>query len=182
MKGFFVYYKEMIEKNLESTDVTPEVPHPHPTRLPARWSAFVFFFSWIHADLAWFAPNRADSARIGPYRLAAETGRNWPWIWPEKRKLAFFFFFLFFLFFIFIIYESRHSNVFFKNILIVKIYRKYCWFLDPLKHNWINLGIQPSCYLVKLIKSRLTQLNNYIKYSRGNIKNTKIWSPRKPNR
>ena len=35
-------------------------------------------------------------------------------------------------------------------------------FLDPLKHNWINLGIQPICYLVKLIKSRLTQSNNHI--------------------
>ena len=46
--------------------------------------------------------------------------------------------------------------------------------LDPLKHNWINLGIQPSCYLVKLIKSRLTQSNNHIKYNNGNIKNTKI--------
>ena len=39
----------------------------------------------------------------------------------------------------------------------------YCQFLHPLKHNWINLGIQPSCYLVKLIKSRLTQSNNHIK-------------------
>ena len=38
-----------------------------------------------------------------------------------------------------------------------------CQFLDPLKHNWINLGIQPSYYLVKLIKSRLTQSNNHIK-------------------
>ena len=49
-----------------------------------------------------------------------------------------------------------------------------CWFLDSLKHNWINLGIYPSCYLVKLIKSRLTQSSNHIKYSSGNIKNTKI--------
>ena len=70
-------------------------------------------------------PKSGCISHIGSYRPAAETGwkrpklagngRNWPWIWPEKPKLAFFF--LFFC-------ESRHSNVFFKNILIVKIYRK----------------------------------------------------------
>ena len=49
-----------------------------------------------------------------------------------------------------------------------------CQFLDPLKHNWINLENYSSCYLVKLIKSRLTQSNNHIKYSSGNIYNTKI--------
>ena len=118
----------------------------HPTWLPARRLAFAFFFfSQIRADSAQFALMRLDSCRIGydsrrtglirpksgcishigSYRPAAETGwkrpkhagngRNWPWIWPEKPKLAFFF--LFFC-------ESRHSNVFFKNILIVKIYRK----------------------------------------------------------
>ena len=43
------------------------------------------------------------------------------------------------------------------------IWQQIRQFLDPLKHNWINLGIYPSCYLVKLIKSRLIQLNNHIK-------------------
>ena len=55
-----------------------------------------------------------------------------------------------------------------------KKHRRKCQFLDPLKHNWINLGIQPSCYLVKLIRSRLTQSNNHIKYSNRNKNNIKI--------
>ena len=116
---------------LESTDAAPEVPHPRPTRLPARWTTSALFFSSdsrrlgsICADAAqfvpnrlWFTPNRADSAKIGPYRpyraLSAggrygrnrpENGRNRPkhagngrnrlWIWPEKPKLAFFFLYL----------------------------------------------------------------------------------------
>ena len=37
-----------------------------------------------------------------------------------------------------------------------------CLFLDPLKHNWINLVNKPSDYLVKLFKSRLTQIYNHI--------------------
>ena len=82
---------------LESSDAAPEVPHPRPTRLPARRTAsgFFFFFPWIRADAARFvpnrlrfAPNRADSAKIGPYRPyrayrptadtaeTAETGRK----------------------------------------------------------------------------------------------------------
>ena len=74
--------------SLESTNAAPEVPHPHPTRLPARRSvsAFFFFFFFlgftptrldscqcgsIHAELAlicaelgWFGQNRAISGRI----------------------------------------------------------------------------------------------------------------------
>ena len=102
--------------NLESTDTTPEVPHPCSTRLPARRTAFVFFFFFssdsrrlgsIRADAAWFVPNRlrfvpnrADSAISGligrrPIQLKhAKNGWNRPWIWPEKPKLAFFFLFL----------------------------------------------------------------------------------------
>ena len=64
-------------EKLESTDAAPEVPHPRPTRLPAHRTAsaiFFFFFSdsrrlsSICTDAAQFAPNRADSAKIGPYR------------------------------------------------------------------------------------------------------------------
>ena len=35
---------------------------------------------------------------------------------------------------------------------------KICMFLDPLKHNQINLINYPSDYLVKLFRSRLTQI------------------------
>ena len=114
---------------------------------------FFFFFSdsrqigSIRADAARFVPNRlrftpkrADSAKIGPYRsyrvvLAGgrygrnklENGRNM----PERAEIGLKYgrksrnlhssSFLFFFFF----GESRHSNVFFKNILTVKICRKY---------------------------------------------------------
>ena len=60
---------------------TPEVPHLHPTRLPARRFAsafFFFFFSRIHADLAQFTPNWSDSAKIElyrPYRVVSAIGR-----------------------------------------------------------------------------------------------------------
>ena len=79
---------------LESTDAAPEVPHPRPTRLPARRTAsafFFFFFSRIRADAARFVPNwlrfalnRADSAKIRPYRpyrvvlAGGRYGRNRP--------------------------------------------------------------------------------------------------------
>ena len=115
---------------LESTDAAPEVPHPRPTRLPTRRTASAFFFfffsdlrrlSSIRVDAAQFvpnrlrfAPNRANLAKIGPYRPyrvvsvggrnRSENGRNrlkhvrndrnQPWIWLEKPKLAFFFLFL----------------------------------------------------------------------------------------
>ena len=138
-----------VNVGLESTDAAPEVPHPCPTRLPARRSASAFFFFFldsrrlgsIRADAARFvpnrlrfAPNRADLAKIGPYRpyrvvsAGGRYGRNRPETAETCRKrpksalnmagkaetcllLSFF-------------CESRHSNVFFKNILIVKIYRK----------------------------------------------------------
>ena len=101
---------------------------------------FFFFFSdsrrldSIRADAARFvlnrlrfASNRADSAKIGPYRpyrvvsTGGRYGRNRPETAEigleygrKSRNLPSFFF-----------CESRHSNVFFKNILIVKIYIKY---------------------------------------------------------
>ena len=138
-----------VNVGLESTDAAPEVPHPCPMRLPARRSASAFFFFFldscrlgsIRADAARFvpnrlrfAPNRADLAKIGPYRpyrvvsAGGRYGRNRPETAETCRKrpksalnmagkaetcllLSFF-------------CESRHSNVFFKNILIVKIYRK----------------------------------------------------------
>ena len=47
-------------EKLESTDAAPEVPHPHPTRLPARRTASAIFFFFLG-----FAPTRLDSCRIG---------------------------------------------------------------------------------------------------------------------
>ena len=120
-------------------------------RVGAASAFFFFFFSdlcrlgSIRADAARFAPNRlrfapnrANSARIGPYRPyqwisagdrygrnrpeSAETCRNQPWksperpkFWPQMRFLPYSFFVLW----------IKYINVFFKNILIVKIYRKY---------------------------------------------------------
>ena len=67
---------------LESTDAAPEVQHPRLRWLSARRSASAFFFFFsdsrrlgsICADVARFVlnrlrfvPNRADSAKIGPY-------------------------------------------------------------------------------------------------------------------
>ena len=72
-----------------------------PTWLLAhRCRVWAFFFyitdscrlGLICADLAWFVPNQADSARIGPYRLnqvvsvSDWNGRNRPWIMPEQSK------------------------------------------------------------------------------------------------
>ena len=101
-----------------------------------------FFFPRIRADVARFTPNwlrftlnRVDSARIGPYRpyriiLAGDRyGRNRPETPKinletcrnrqnsDLRGVSCLLLSLF--------CESRNSNVFFKNILIVKIYRKY---------------------------------------------------------
>ena len=122
----------MTETNrLECTDAAGRVPHPSLTQRDAgrgvrrSWprvgaaSAFFFFFfsdshrlGSIRADAARFAPNRlrfapnrADSARIGSYRPyrsisagnqygrygwnrpeSAETGRNRPWKSPERPK------------------------------------------------------------------------------------------------
>ena len=87
---------KLVSRNLESTDAAPEVPHPRPTRLPARRtaSAFVFFFFFFSdsrrlgsictnaarfvPNRLRFAPNRADSAKIGlyqPYRVISAGGR-----------------------------------------------------------------------------------------------------------
>ena len=44
-------------------------------------------------------------------------------------------------------------------ILIIIITSTIYTFLDPLKHKLFNLVIQPSDYLDKLFRSRLTQLN-----------------------
>ena len=89
---------------LESMDAAPEVPHPRPTRLPARRTVsafFVFFFlgftptrldsrrcssicaesALIHAEPGWFGQNRAVSAisgRIGQRPKRPEKGRNTP--------------------------------------------------------------------------------------------------------
>ena len=85
---------------LESIDTAPEVPHPRPTRLPACRTASAFFFFFfsdssrlgsIRADAARFVPNRlqfalnrADLAKIGPYRpyrvvsAGGRYGRNRP--------------------------------------------------------------------------------------------------------
>ena len=90
-----------MRNDLESTGAAPLVPHPRPTRLPARRTAsafffFFFFFSRICADSARFAPMRLDSCQIGfdsrriglirpksgcighigSYRPAADTGRK----------------------------------------------------------------------------------------------------------
>ena len=57
-----------IHQELESTDAAPEVLHPRPTQLPARWIASVFFFFFFLG----FASTRLDSRRCGSIR--AEPG------------------------------------------------------------------------------------------------------------
>ena len=113
---------------------TPEVPHLHPTRLPARRFAsaffFFFFFFFLGFTPTWLNSHRTGLIRpksscighIGSYQPSADTAETC-WKRPKSALnmagkaetcllLSFF-------------CESRHSNVFFKNILIVKIYRKY---------------------------------------------------------
>ena len=87
-------------------------------------------FDSHRTGLIW--PKSGCIGHIGSYRPAADTGWKRPiqagngWYMPDtaeigleygrkSRNLPSSFFFC----------ESRHSNVFFKNILIVKIYRKY---------------------------------------------------------
>ena len=127
--------------HLESMDAAGRVPHPRPTRLPARRCHVRVFFLDLHwlgsicADATRFAPNRVDSAKIGPYRpyqivsasdqygrygqnrpetaeIGLETHRN-----SRNSDLKGVICLLLSLF-----CESKHGNVFFKNILIVKIY------------------------------------------------------------
>ena len=130
--AWMVYYQ------LESTDAAGRVAHPSPTQLSACRCRVWFFFSRIRADSARFAlnrlrfePNRAVSAVSGmfrPYRSVSANdryGRNRPkspWnssekpkFWPQMCFLPSSFFVLW----------IKYINVFFKNILIVKIYRKY---------------------------------------------------------
>ena len=123
---------------LGSTDAAERVLHPRPT-----WDAtsdavahasllhlsFFFFLPQIRTDMARFTPNRlqfasnrANSAKIGSYwpaidtaEIGLETHRNHRN--SDLRGVSCLLLSLF--------CESRHSNVFFNNILIVKIYRKY---------------------------------------------------------
>ena len=90
-------------ENLESTDVAGRVPHSSLMRLntgrsvwlgcPCVGAASELFFFFFFLDSCWlgfdshrFVSNRADSARIGPYRSATKTaetdqnGWNRPWI------------------------------------------------------------------------------------------------------
>ena len=48
----------------------------------------------------------------------------------------------------------------FRPLVLFQLY--FCTFLDPLKHNQINLVNLPNDYLVKLIRSRLTQIYHII--------------------
>ena len=84
--------------------------------------------------------NWPKQAKIG--LELCRNNRNWLWMRPKHPKsvlpqfyfeylllllyfLFCFVFLAFFFFFSFIFFEPRTYNVFFKNILIVKIYRKY---------------------------------------------------------
>ena len=58
---------------LESTDAAPEVPHPRPTRLPARRTASAFFFFFFF--FLGFAPTRLDSRRCGSIRAESASIR-----------------------------------------------------------------------------------------------------------
>ena len=119
---------------------------PH---IDAAFELFFFFFFTDSCQLGFnshrFTPHQADLARIGPnwvVRPATEIGlescrnsRNQLWIRSKHLKsvlpqfyseyllllLCFLFFFCVSCLFLFLFCESRHSNVFFKNILIIKI-------------------------------------------------------------
>ena len=134
----------MFKGELESTDAAGRVPHPSLTWRDAgrgvrrSWSRvsaaseFFFFFldsRWlgsIWANAAWFAPNQADSAilsRIGrrPIRpkqaeIGLESGRKI--LNSHLRGIV-----MCFLPSSFFVLWIKYINVFFKNILIVKIYK-----------------------------------------------------------
>ena len=134
---------------LESTDAAGRVPHLRPTRLPAcQCCVCVFFFFFflgftptrldsrrlglIHANAAQFMsnqlrfmPNRADSAIIGPYQPVTDTAEIGLEYGRKSRNYHLRGIVMCFLPSSFLFCESRHSKLFFKNILIVKIYRKY---------------------------------------------------------
>ena len=126
------------------SDAGCSVRHGCP-RVYAALTIFFFFF-FFHG----FASTRLDSHQLGfcSRRLGqnqAESGHigwrpKWPWIMLEQLKPGFewglnlsFLNFILKICCFFCVYclllslfcESRHSNVFFKNILIVKMYRKY---------------------------------------------------------
>ena len=96
----------------------------------------------IHAKLSRFGHNRVVSASDwngwnGPKwpkqaKISLEScwnSRNWLWMRPKHPKSVILQFYseylLLLLCFLFCFVNQGHSNVFFKNILIVKIYRKY---------------------------------------------------------
>ena len=94
-------------------------------RLSLLLLLFFFFF------FLGFAPNWADSARIGPYWPATEmaktdrNGQNRPKLALNLAGTIEILISECFLPFSFFVLWIKDSNVFFNNILIVKIYRKY---------------------------------------------------------
>ena len=133
-----------------SLDTAGRVPHQSPTQPDAGCSVRRGCrVSLIHANSASIC---ANSARIGPnqvvlagnrnkpksalnYAGTAEIGFEWGpnilnlfflnFIWIFVASFVFSFLFCVSCLLLSLFCESRHSNVFFKNILIVKIYRKY---------------------------------------------------------
>ena len=118
-----------------------------PTRLPTYVGAafelfFIIFFHGFASTWLLFAPNRDDSARM---LKQAEIGLKSHWnsrnrVWMRLKLLKFvipqfyFEYLLLLLCFLFccvsclllsLFCESRHSNMFLNNILIVKMHRKY---------------------------------------------------------
>ena len=120
--------------------------------LARRCRVWAFFFSdsrQLGFDSRWTGVIRPESGRIGRQLKRwkqAEIGlescrnnRNRLWMRPKHPKsvlpqfyseyllllLCFLFCFVFLAFFFLCFVNQGHSNVFFKNILIVKIYRKY---------------------------------------------------------
>ena len=118
-------------------------------RVGTAFKLFFFFFLGFASTRLQFTPNRADSARIGLYQPVIEmaeiclkscwNSRNQLWMRPKYPKsvipqfyyeyllllLCCLFWFVFLAFFFLCFVNQGHSNVFFKNILIVKIYIKY---------------------------------------------------------
>ena len=101
------------------------------TTLPMRWChvwVFFFFFLGFMPTWLWFSPKRADLARIRTYRpnqIVLANNRNRLWMRPKHLNFVLPQFYseylLLLLCFLFRFVNQGHSNVFFKNILIVKI-------------------------------------------------------------